>query len=312
MQNEISKNALVVRPGSLGDLICTIPVFISLAKNGFNVYLIGNERLNPFFEKREIIKKGIGFSDIRLVEMFSETKKISIPEFPDFVLVIVYIESNGVFFKNLLLSYGEKMVVHPVPENLSCNVSEYLLQPLRKIGLQIYYPEIKKKTFNNTFFIHPGSGSKKKNWKKENFVEVFHHFKKKYKCRVILGECEIDDYKYWEKNIGKHNIIVPDDITVLSQVLETGDYYLGNDSGVSHLAAFLGLKTFIIFGPTDPEIWAPETGNVKIIRTDIGCSPCKDEKRFRCPENICLKKIKPGYIISLIEQEIEKGDELHE
>jgi ADP-heptose:LPS heptosyltransferase len=44
--------------------------------------------------------------------------------------------------------------------------------------------------------------------------------------------------------------------------------YLGNDSGITHLAAALGIKTVAIFGPTDPAIYAPIGPAVTILRNN--------------------------------------------
>jgi ADP-heptose:LPS heptosyltransferase len=46
--------------------------------------------------------------------------------------------------------------------------------------------------------------------------------------------------------------------------------YIGNDSGVTHLAGALGLPTIAVFGPTDPAVWAPPGMQVSVVapRTD--------------------------------------------
>lgn len=41
---------------------------------------------------------------------------------------------------------------------------------------------------------------------------------------------------------------------------------IGNDSGISHLAAAVGLPVIALFGPTDPEVWRPLGPNVEIMR----------------------------------------------
>jgi ADP-heptose:LPS heptosyltransferase len=46
--------------------------------------------------------------------------------------------------------------------------------------------------------------------------------------------------------------------------------YVGNDSGLTHLAAALGLRTVALFGPTDPAIWAPRGSRVQILRAVSG------------------------------------------
>jgi ADP-heptose:LPS heptosyltransferase len=52
-------------------------------------------------------------------------------------------------------------------------------------------------------------------------------------------------------------------------VLLTGaDAFLGNDAGITHLAAGLGLQTVALFGPTDPAVWAPLGPSVEVLRFD--------------------------------------------
>jgi ADP-heptose:LPS heptosyltransferase len=42
--------------------------------------------------------------------------------------------------------------------------------------------------------------------------------------------------------------------------------YLGNDSGITHLAAMLGIPTLVLFGPTDPVLWRPVGPCVRVIQ----------------------------------------------
>ncbi|MCM8805185.1 MAG: glycosyltransferase family 9 protein [Candidatus Omnitrophica bacterium] len=303
MKKGTGKNALIVRPGSIGDSILTIPVFYSLKKASYNVFLIGCEKIIEYFQSMNLIDRGIGFGDMRILEYFVETKKVKIYDFPDFDVVFCYIEKDNKFSENLLLTFGNKVIFHPPDEKISSHMTEFLLKPLEKLKIEkCYYPHIERKRDNNVLFIHPGSGSKKKNWDKNNFLAVFKFFQNRCDCKVILGECEIDDYEFWKKNIGHNNIIMPQNISELAQILNNGSIFLGNDSGVSHLAAFSGLKTFVIFGPTNPDIWTPRGKNVKIIKSTLECSPCNSEKMRQCKDVICLQKIDPGYIISMIHQ----------
>jgi ADP-heptose:LPS heptosyltransferase len=52
----------------------------------------------------------------------------------------------------------------------------------------------------------------------------------------------------------------------LASVVAQGDLLLGHDSGLSHLAAALGVPTVAIFGPTDPARWAPLGRHVTVVR----------------------------------------------
>jgi len=46
--------------------------------------------------------------------------------------------------------------------------------------------------------------------------------------------------------------------------------FVGHDSGISHLAASVGANCILLFGPTDPEIWAPRNENVRVLRAPEG------------------------------------------
>jgi ADP-heptose:LPS heptosyltransferase len=53
-------------------------------------------------------------------------------------------------------------------------------------------------------------------------------------------------------------------------LLERCTLFVGNDSGLSHLAAALGIPTVAVFGPTDPSVWAPRGRRVEAVRTSDG------------------------------------------
>ena len=50
--------------------------------------------------------------------------------------------------------------------------------------------------------------------------------------------------------------------------LATAAVYVGNDSGISHLAAAVGTPVITLFGPTDPAIWAPRGVRVTVLGMD--------------------------------------------
>ncbi len=67
--------------------------------------------------------------------------------------------------------------------------------------------------------------------------------------------------------------------------------YIGNDSGVTHMAAALNIPTLAIFGPTDPVLWSPRGKSVVVVRREIECSPCTQERFFQCQRPECLQQL---------------------
>jgi ADP-heptose:LPS heptosyltransferase len=56
-----------------------------------------------------------------------------------------------------------------------------------------------------------------------------------------------------------------EDLQVVAHVLSRAAVYVGNDSGISHLASAAGAPTVALFGPTDPGNWAPRGRSVHIL-----------------------------------------------
>src|SRR5262249_62383936 len=52
----------------------------------------------------------------------------------------------------------------------------------------------------------------------------------------------------------------------LAALFERATVFVGNDSGLSHLAAAVGCATLVLFGPTDPAVWAPTGARVRVVR----------------------------------------------
>jgi ADP-heptose:LPS heptosyltransferase len=77
------------------------------------------------------------------------------------------------------------------------------------------------------------------------------------------------------------------ELTDLVDWLKTADGYIGNDSGISHLAAFMGIPSVVIFGPSDPERWKPPGPRAQIVRPAVSCDPCFEVDPANCNQPAC-------------------------
>jgi len=100
--------------------------------------------------------------------------------------------------------------------------------------------------------IHPFSGSPRKNWPIDRFRELA--LRLPTPARWIAGPEEDLDGATRFTSLGE-----------LARWLATARLYVGNDSGITHLAAAVGAPAVAIFGPTDPAIWAPRGDRVRVI-----------------------------------------------
>ena len=104
-------------------------------------------------------------------------------------------------------------------------------------------------------FIHPGSGSPAKNYPVSFYRQIALEISRytQHKIAFILGPTEQE--REIENEIMDFPSFKPLNITMLSNLLQQAVLFIGNDSGVSHLAGFLGVPTLAFYKTTNPKIW---------------------------------------------------------
>ncbi len=112
--------------------------------------------------------------------------------------------------------------------------------------------------------IHPGSGGKRKRWAPEGFIQVCHWWRqhKKSEVLILLGPAEDDEVERW-RQVGEVESTLS--LWQVAALLSHAGLYLGNDSGVSHLAGAVGTRGVVLFGPTRPQQWRPLGGSLTVI-----------------------------------------------
>lgn len=113
--------------------------------------------------------------------------------------------------------------------------------------------------------IHPGSGSPRKNWPAERWRELIASLKTP--ILLIVGEAENESWLAQTATPAAPvelaaNLPLP----VLRERLTRCRFFIGHDSGISHLAAACGVPSLLLFGPTDPAMWAPPASHVRVLR----------------------------------------------
>jgi ADP-heptose:LPS heptosyltransferase len=118
--------------------------------------------------------------------------------------------------------------------------------------------------------IHPGSGSSRKNWPIENWLAITSRLldaESRYRFILIGGEADEAQLAAFESAWRGAPLLVARALLLpqLAAVIERCQLFLGHDSGISHLAAAVGAPTLLLFGPTDPAVWAPANSRVAVI-----------------------------------------------
>ena len=121
-----------------------------------------------------------------------------------------------------------------------------------------------------TLVVHPGSGSRAKNW--VGMAEIAAAWRREMDGHVVLLRGPAED---------GHNADVSHDVLLrnaslarVAAVLQRACRYLGNDSGISHLAGLIGVPGVVVFGPTDPATWRPLGQALQILTAPNPCHAC--------------------------------------
>ncbi len=272
------QKALVIRPGTLGDIIVALPVAQTLRKNGFAVALAARDLYGRWLRDRGCVEEAepldgsawSGFFSDRL-DSGSDRRRL------DYDLVISYTGKDEIVSRNI----GQCARTAPLfcaPEKTTepRHITDRLLAPLEnRFAILERVPVIPARRDPRLLAIHPGSGAQRKNWPRESYRSLAERLARKCPVRVILGPAEEAEHDFWSRPPAGVKLVVNPGLASLAELLEAAAVYVGNDSGVTHLAAALGVPVVALFGPTDPEEWGPRGQMVRIIRRS-----CLDDIRL--------------------------------
>ena len=146
--------------------------------------------------------------------------------------------------------------------------------------------------------IHPGSGSPHKCVAPEVLAAAIDAMQGSGMTPVVLeGPADREPVERLLRSCSDSAILLTGlDLLTVAGILAQADLYVGQDSGITHLAGLMGVRMVALFGPTDPARWAPRGANVSVIQG--GPCFCRSwEEVSRCEEKPCLK-IQQDYLVT--------------
>ncbi len=322
---------LVIRPGALGDVVLTLPALqvLQSAFTGAEMHLMGSLGVIDWLPGRSVVDAVTSFDRADLATLFLPD---AVPPEPlqrvlgSFGVILSYATPPQHVFARGLARWARGRVVHFAPQprsDVRIHMSDHLQEPLRRLGLEPtaqpprLRPTAADKDAAARFWaehglgshlvvaIHPGSGSPAKNWPPVRFAEVAGHLHQSLGVRVLLvrGPADAAVVSQVQRAMGEEECTVLDGLPLssLAAVLSCCHAYLGNDSGITHLAAALGVPTVAIFGPTDPAVWAPRGPCVRVLSSGVPCAPCSREQSRSCKQRLCLDAVTTGPVISALQ-----------
>ena len=287
---------LVIRGGAIGDFILTLPALKSLrqAYPDAHLEILGYKHIAVLAENRFYAQAVRSIEYGPLSSFFAKGSK-SPPELADyfagFDLIINYLyDPDRIFEMNLRRCGVENLVHGPAKVDNSGHAARQLAAPIKELGLCVQdfaakvYPSSEDQHAAEEFLrdlarpvvaLHVGSGSEKKNWRLENWIDLGNHLLASDDFHgslvIVSGEADEDRARQLQTVWKKDRVQVARNLPLpqLAGLFE-GAVFVGHDSGISHLAAAASAKCVLLFGPTNPDVWAPRNKNVRVIRSKTG------------------------------------------
>jgi heptosyltransferase-3 len=297
---------LIIRGGAIGDFILTLPALKALreAYPDAHIEILGYKHIAALAENRFYAQTVRSIEHGPLSSFFAKNSELP-PEltsyFAGFDLIISYLYDPDRIFENNLRRCGLKNLLCGPAKIVEANghAARQLAGPVEALGIKVadltekIFLSGDDRQFAREFLgnlsrpivaIHPGSGSRNKNWPLQNWIELFSnngHFSgvkdepdrigKPVSLVIVSGEADNAQVAQLEHAWKNRDVRFAKDLPLpqLAAVLEQ-TIFIGHDSGISHLAAAAGANCILLFGPTDPDVWAPNNENVQVLRAQSG------------------------------------------
>ena len=158
--------------------------------------------------------------------------------------------------------------------------------------------------------IHPAAAFTTKQWATDKFAEVANHlYERGYAVVVITtpAESELAD---WIEALSLVPVIGFSDLSLpeVTALASRARLFIGNDSGIAHIAAAVGLPSVVIFGSSNVAHWSPwATAPAEVVLEEMDCQPCHGYycEKFAQPE--CILRVPSERVIAAVERVLRAG-----
>jgi len=279
---------LVMRGGALGDFVLTLPVLAALRtlQPSPHITILGYPRL------ASLAVAGNLAEDVHAIESPSFTPffipngslgETAVRFFASFSLIVSYLhDPERIFQSNISRCTSARFIAGPSrPDQSLDHAANQFLRPLEALGLFNANPqptlvlpgssEAKNRLVSGRWLaLHPGSGSESKNWPEKSWGALLEELTANTAWNFFLigGEAEGDRLTRLAAKLPSDRFQLASSLPLVSlaQHLKHCEFFVGHDSGISHLAASLGLPGLVLWAETIEKVWRPQSSKIKILR----------------------------------------------
>jgi len=260
---------LVLRGGALGDMILTLPTLRELRKNYPDAYieLLG---ILPHagLAAPQFVNAVARLDGPDLMPMFAQDPLPArlcqwLGQFD--IAIDLFGDADSLTGRNLRQGGVKSVIARPRNDNLEDHAVYQLAAALKPLELTLSDPVPRLEIgwsppASRRLAFHVGSGSLRKNWPIRHWVDLIGRIKPLFhEFLLVGGEADEADVRAFLAKSSFRNLkpLLSPNLDDLARNLKTCALYIGHDTGVTHLAAAVGVPTMALFGPTNSRVWAP-------------------------------------------------------
>ena len=280
MQSKI----LMIRGGAIGDFILTLPVLAALRGHFPNVRLevLGYPHIAGLAQAGGRADAVASIDAGPLAGFFARHGNLS-PDLRDYfasfaIIVSFLFDPDGIFQANVARCSKALFIAgpHRPDDAAGLHATKVFLKPLERLAIYDADPVPRlalvprSSSLIPRLALHPGSGSERKNWPEAKWLEFLQALVEGTAWNFLLvgGEAE-------GARLERLAAVVPAQrreiarclpLPVLAEKIAGCHAFIGHDSGISHLATALGVRTLVLWGDTVESVWRPLGEHVSILR----------------------------------------------
>ncbi len=248
---------LIIRPGAIGDCILSLPALEALRADYTEVWVARqNVPLIRFADcVRAIPDTGLDWLEI---EPESPPPRL-LESLRSFDSIVSWYGAGREAFRAALKRWDLRATLLPaLPPGGSRHATDFYLEQVRPLTSRraAPVPHIPCSPVPAPHVvIHPFASNEKKRWPLDRFRELASRLEERWEVGWVAGPGEeLPEARRFS------------DLYELGRWLAGARVFVGNDSGIAHLAAAAGAAVAVIFGPTDDRVWAPRGPRVRVVR----------------------------------------------
>lgn len=283
---------LVIRGGAIGDFLLTLPA-IGLLRDAFPeaaIEILGYQHIVEIAVGRHYAQAARSIESGPLAGFFNPKSELNAElaaYFAGFNQIISYLFDPDEFFGGNLRRAGVKNLLVGSPKiGDHAHAATQLAAPLEQLALFLDTPAARifptpadhgtAQTWladRRPVALHPGSGGPRKIWPLPRWFDLADEFlRAEHSLLVVGGESDGAQMSALRERFAHRDVQFLENLPLptLGAVFAGCRLFVGHDSGISHLAAAAGAPSVLLFGPTDPAVWAPANPDVRVVASPTG------------------------------------------